>query len=103
MDIYFDILSSARQPVRKTHIMYRSNLSYKQLDIYLNTLVDRNLIGEVLEEDARVYKVTSRGLNFMELFENISAYLAPNRLNPPSELVSERNGYEVIEKEPFVY
>ena len=103
MDIYYDILSAARQSVRKTHIMYRSNLSYKQLDIYLRALVDCKLIEEGIEDGARVYNVTSRGLNFIELFENISEYLIPNRMNPPLELIQKEENVEVIEKQPFIY
>lgn len=103
MDIYFDILSAARQSVRKTHIMYRSNLSYKQLDLYLNNLVEHRLIEEGLEDGAKVYNVTSRGLNFIELFENISAYLYPNKINLSHDLVAEQTNPEVIEKQPFVY
>ena len=103
MDIYFDILSAARQSVRKTHIMYKSNLSYKQLDVYLSALIECNLIEEGVEDGARVFNVTSRGLNFIELFENISAYLSPKKTNPPLDLVSKPAEFQVIDRTPFSY
>ncbi len=103
MDIYFDILSAARQSVRKTHIMYKSNLSYKQLDVYLGALIECNLIEEGVEDGARVYNVTSRGLNFIELFENISAYLSPKKTNQPPDLVSKQPDLEVINRQSFAY
>lgn len=101
MDIYYDILTAARRSVRKTHIMYRSNLSYKQLDIYLTNLVRNNLIEEVQDDDARVYIVTSRGLNFIELFEDISKYLSPDSMPAQSEQLPAQTDF--IEKQPFVY
>lgn len=103
MDIYFDILSASRQPVRKTHLMYRSNLSYKQLDIYLGALIDCKLIEEGLEDGAKIYNITSRGLNFIELFENIMGYLIPKGKNPPQELIPKQSNFEVIDRLPFVY
>ena len=104
MDIYFDILSAARQPVRKTHIMYRSNISYKQLDNYLDTLIECDLIKEGSEDGAKVYNVTNRGLIFIELFENLSEYLIPPRPNRSPEFKkSERRDSDFFEREPFAY
>ena len=104
MDIYFDILSAARQSVRKTHIIYRSNIAYKQLDKYLDTLIECDLIKEGLEDSAKVYNVTNRGLIFIELFENLSEYLIPARkTHSPEFKKSKQRNSEVSEREPFVY
>ena len=103
MDIYYDILSAARRSIRKTKIMYRSNLSYKQLDIYLSNLVEHDLVEESSDDGATVYNVTSRGLNFIELFENISEYLSPNAMTGQPERLSPEENFAVIEKQPFVY
>ncbi len=104
IDIYFDILTAARQSVRKTHIMYRSNISYKQLDKYLDILIECDLIKEESEDGATVYNVTNRGLTFIGLFENLSEYLIPPRSDHSPELKkSERGDSAVLEREPFVY
>lgn len=103
MDIYYDILSAARGSSRKTRIMYRSNLSYKQLDLYLGNLVRNNLIEEGLDDGAKVFNVTSRGLSFIELFEDISQYLSPNLTSGQSSALSAQTGSDLIEKQPFVY
>lgn len=104
MDIYYDILSAARQSVRKTHIMYRSNLSYKQLDTYLSTLMECELMEEGFEDGGKVYNVTSKGLDFIELFENLSEYLSPRTANSTSDSkISERRNFQFIEKQSFVY
>ena len=104
MDIYFDILAATRRSVRKTHIMYKSNLSYKQLDMYLNTLIECNLIKEGNEDGARMYNVTSKGLDFIELFENLSGYLAPSKIDIPVDLkIPEQENLQIMEREPFVY
>jgi len=50
---------------RKTNIMQSANLSYDQLNKYLDLLM-RN--GYVIVE-GQMYKPTSRGLEFLETFE----------------------------------
>lgn len=70
--IIADILKSMRfspQGKRKTKIMRTANLSYDQLNKYLDLLL-RN--GYVIVE-GQVYKPTSRGLEFLETIE--SSYL----------------------------
>jgi predicted transcriptional regulator len=70
--IIADILKSMRfspNGKKKTKIMRTANLSYDQLNKYLDLLL-RN--GYVMVED-QVYKPTSRGLQFLETVE--SSYL----------------------------
>jgi len=66
--IIADILKSVSynpRGKRKTNIMQSANLSYDQLNKYLDLLM-RN--GYVII-DRQMYKPTSRGLEFLETFE----------------------------------
>ena len=73
IEIFYDITTAARGSARKTHLMYKANLSFKQLDLYLKFLIRRSLVEERydLENGARIYFVTSKGLHFLSLFENL--------------------------------
>jgi len=71
-DIVLDILKIARSGKRKTHIMYKAKLSYCQLKAYLELLNDRGL----LESNDGFYHTTSKGLNFIKIYEEISLFKA---------------------------
>jgi len=69
-DIVLDILNVAKNGKRKTHIMYKAKLSYDQLKAYLGLLSDRGL----LEENDGFYRTTSKGLDFIKTYEEISLF-----------------------------
>jgi predicted transcriptional regulator len=76
IEIMADILNlSASGLVRKTHIMYRINLSYKQTLCYLEELQSRDFLEEYTEEDTPAYRVTEKGRKFLDIFMNISALM----------------------------
>lgn len=92
--IIADILKSlnySKRGRRKTNIMQSANLSYDQLNKYLDLLM-RN--GYVVVE-GQMYKPTSRGLEFLETVENdylklrtrVWALVAPVRALSISEAV----------------
>ncbi|HZW54800.1 MAG TPA: winged helix-turn-helix domain-containing protein [Nitrososphaerales archaeon] len=75
LEIVYDIISAARHPAKKTHLMYKSNLSFKQLDLYLSSLLENGLVEERFdEEEGRTYCVTRAGMNFIEIFERLEAF-----------------------------
>ena len=45
--------------------MYKANLSYTQLNEYLNFLLTTNLIAQTIVEGKEVYKITPQGINFL--------------------------------------
>ena len=71
IDIMASILSEARKGARKTRIMYRCNLSHRQLKFYLKFLLDMKLLMSVSEEGARktnFYQATTKGRNFLDAY-----------------------------------
>jgi len=70
INIIASILSEARKGARKTHIMYRCNLSHGQLKVYLKFLLDMKLLMSVLEEDSKTnfYQTTTKGHNFLDAY-----------------------------------
>jgi predicted transcriptional regulator len=77
MEILYDIIAAARASARKTHLMYKSNLSFKQLDVYLKFLLRQSLMEERfdIEDGSKRYYVTSKGLQFLDLFENLQSFM----------------------------
>lgn len=104
MDVYSEILSAVMQPVRKTHIMCVCNLSYNQLCEYIDTLIGCDLIKEVSEDGVMLYNVTSKGLTFLKLFEDLSECLSDikEKKTPESKIHGSTNP-AVFEKKPFTY
>ena len=71
IDIMASILSEARKGARKTRIMYRCNLSHRQLQVYMKLLLDMRLLMSVSEEGDRktnYYETTTRGRNFLDAY-----------------------------------
>ena len=72
-EIYASILKSAarnREGTRITRIMYESLLSYAMISRNLKELVKAGLLENVPEITS--YKITEKGLRFLELFENMN-------------------------------
>ncbi len=82
VEILHDIVAAASASARKTELMYRSNLSFNQLDLYLKFLIRRKLVEERfdLEANCMRYYITNKGLRFLELFANLKTYLREETL-----------------------
>jgi len=70
LQIIAEILEIVRGGAKKTHIMYRANLSYKLLCKYLDAVLDCGLVRVDREEDC--YVVAPKGEKFLKRFD---AYL----------------------------
>ena len=71
IDIMFDILSEAHKGARKTRIMYRCNLSHRQLQAYLKLLLDMGLLASRSD----LFKATKKGQKFVEAYRNLKALM----------------------------
>jgi predicted transcriptional regulator len=80
--IIAEILVIAKDGSLKTQIMYRANLSFAQLNEYLNFLIKRELIKVNTENRKTLYKTTSKGVKYLENYEEISNLLRKEGGNP---------------------
>jgi len=60
--IYVDILETAKDGTRKTHLMYNVGLSFAQTKYYLNHLLSKNFI----KKEGKFYRTTEKGLKVIE-------------------------------------
>ena len=82
LERYVDILRVVSQqgPLRRTHILYKANLSWSDLDGTLRTLEEAGTLRRVQSGRRVYYEITEQGRRFLEDFE---------RTNKPLEVLGE--------------
>ena len=70
-----DVLALATSGIKKTHIMYKANLSYEQVHVYLSELIGKNLIGQDVSQDGVVYRTTDKGREFLLYYMRLIEFL----------------------------
>ena len=78
LDIIADILDASFGGVKKTYLMYRCNLSFRQLKQYSSYMMKKGLLCLVSEvEDAPhgLFEVTDKGKEFLKAYENLMALM----------------------------
>ena len=71
IDTLCDILTISTNGIKKTHILYRANLSYRQLEKFLEVLISKELLMKEFDS----YKTTSKGVAFIEECAKIQSLL----------------------------
>ncbi len=66
LKIIAEILQVAKNGVKKTHIMYQCNLSYRQTKKLLTSLLETGLI-----RIGNSYDTTEKGLRFLEAYQTL--------------------------------
>ena len=65
LEIAVDVLSIASVKSKKTRIMYQANLSYRLIEKYVSSLLERGLLAC---DDNAHYLTTSRGNEFLQMY-----------------------------------
>ena len=78
MEILVSMLKVASNGSLKTHIMYKANLSHRQLERYLAFLEERGLLAQGIDEarGSRIYRITERGFDFLREYSHVSGYFS---------------------------
>ena len=75
-EIIFDLLSSAKQDIKKTRLMYKTNMTYVQFVKYLDFLLEKDLLeGRNINEREQVYNITDKGKELIESLDTVLNYL----------------------------
>jgi len=75
LEIIYEILSVSRKPAMKTNILYKCNLSYNQLQKYLNYLASQNLLTSFENQGKELYRTTDKGKEFLDQYEQLTSLL----------------------------
>lgn len=70
-----EILKLAQEGIKKTHIQYKANLSYSQLQTFLKFTVDKGLLERVQHNPYHGYKTTEKGFELLALIKEMKSYL----------------------------
>jgi predicted transcriptional regulator len=96
--IIAEVLDIAKDGVLKTQIMYRANLSFTQLNDYLEFMLKVNLIEKIVEKDKEIYKATPKGLDFLQRYRELTELLKSENENsknnvkiPPPHLLKRNH------------
>lgn len=78
VEILASILKVASNGALKTHIMYKANLSHRQLEKYLAFLEGKGLLAQCIDEDFgnRMYRITEKGFDFLREYSHISGFFS---------------------------
>ena len=75
IQIMGDVLGLATAGIKKTHIMYRANLSYEQVHMYLAELIEKGLLVQASTDEGLVYRTTERGREFLHYYSRLVSLL----------------------------
>jgi predicted transcriptional regulator len=77
LEIIRDILEVIRNKngrIKPTHILYKSNLSYIMMEEYLEELREKGFITEEKNNDSKTYRITEKGLSYLEKYSLIAEF-----------------------------
>jgi predicted transcriptional regulator len=76
--IVYDILiSTVDCDLKKTHILYKANISSTQVEVYFSALLAQDLLVKLKDVDGNnVYRTTEKGKRFIHCCEEIRSLIA---------------------------
>jgi predicted transcriptional regulator len=69
IDIIHDIMMSIQNKngrIKPTHLMYKANLSYNQMNSYLEELLEKEFIEKTVEKKSNYLLMTDKGFDFTQ-------------------------------------
>ena len=81
MEIMNELISLSVEGVKKTHLLYKCNLSYSQLTRYLDLLLENDVLTMIDSNENgtlyRKYMSTEKGLLLLEDLNKVLSYFNP--------------------------
>ena len=78
LEIVHDMLKAVQDKggkIKPTHLLYKSNLSHKQMKEYLKDLHNRGfLLTEEIEDERNLFVITDKGLKFLEEYRKVREF-----------------------------
>ena len=80
IEIIAEMLRTGENGAGKTEIMYSANMSFSQIQRYLDYLVSQGFINRVNMDNTMVaYQVTDSGLKLLKAIDTLMAMLGPGK------------------------
>lgn len=77
IEIIHDILSAIQKKggkIKPTHLLYKSNLSYKKMLEYVGELIKKEMVGEEEVKGKKMYAITDKGNDYIQEFKKIKEF-----------------------------
>jgi len=77
IEIIYDILRVIQNKggkIKKTHLMYKANLSHNQMKLYLNDLYKKGLIENISSSSKYLIQITKKGRDFSEKYVQVREF-----------------------------
>jgi len=79
LDIVYDMLltmSNKGGRIKPTHLMYKANLSHTQMKLYLDELIEKNLVEEqkAKKDERKTLLLTEKGFAFIQKFNQMKEF-----------------------------
>lgn len=77
-EIVFDILSAiyeSRGQIKPTRLLYKSNLSYQRLKVYLEDLIKQDLLSIRKEGDKKLVVLTQKGEDYINKYAQVKEFI----------------------------
>jgi predicted transcriptional regulator len=71
LEIIQGILLICKNGAKKTEIVYKANLNFKNAEVYLKWLNDR----EMIVKDGKFFKITSKGSELLSSLQSASKFM----------------------------
>ena len=71
LDIIESILLICKDGAKKTEIVYKANLNFKNAEIYLKWLIDR----EMIMKEGKIFKITFKGSELLANLQRTSIFM----------------------------
>lgn len=60
--------------IKPTHLLYKSNLSYKKMLEYLDELKEKGMVQESESEGKKMYHITDKGAEYIQEYKKIKEF-----------------------------
>ncbi len=80
-EIVENILEICKEPANKSAIVYRANLNFKNVDRYLEILINAGIL-ETIGTTPTKYKITSKGLDILTRIKAFNDLLRMSKKGP---------------------
>jgi len=69
-----DVIRSKSGRIKPTHILYKSNLSHRMMEEYMEDLIEKGFIVESKVAKGKTYAITPKGINYLNQYRLISDF-----------------------------
>jgi predicted transcriptional regulator len=77
LDIVYDMLQTIGNKggrIKPTHLMYKANLSHTQMKLYLDDLMQKELVEEETIKGRKMLVITNKGFAFIQKFNQMKEF-----------------------------